>query len=564
MIIQAIIDIAEICSRHKIRQAVIAPGSRSAALTLAFARHPNIKTYVIPDERSAGYVALGLAQSSQQTVAVICTSGTAAANLYPAIIEAYYQEVPLLVLTADRPPEWIDQQDGQTVRQEKLYHNHILGSYQFPVSLDHKDAIWHAHRIINEAILKTQHFTRGPVHVNVPIREPFYPTDQEQFNFSAEIKIIDQIYTDSSLNKDQVYSIVKELTHFRKVLVLVGQGHWSAELLKLLTGIYEKLGWIIIGDITSNIHAIANSIDKHDLILMDHEIQKDLAPEIIISLGQSILSKGLKGFLRRSKPKAHWHISSNPEIRDTFQSLTKIIKVRPEIFFSAMNHEVSSDNRSIEFSEKWKRFQIKTKSEFEDFMDQIQEGEFAAVKKVIESLPADCDLHLANSMPVRYASYIGLKNKNDVRVWSNRGTSGIDGCLSTVIGHAMNKDCLQVLIAGDLAFFYDRNALWHSHVPANLRIILLNNHGGGIFRLIDGPRQQPELEEYFETKQALNAKNTANDFKLAYFSISDLPDLSKVLSEFFSKETGKAILEIETEPKMNEEVFASFKNHFNK
>ena len=191
MIIQAIVDIVEICSRHNISQVVIAPGSRSAALTLAFARHPSMNTFVILDERSAGYIALGLAQSSQQTVAIICTSGTAAANLYPAIIEAYYQKVPLLVLTADRPPEWIDQQDGQTIRQEKLYQNHVLASYHFPVSFDHQDSLWHAHRMVNEAILKTKGSPKGPVHINVPIREPFYPAQGEKFDFSkTESKIV--------------------------------------------------------------------------------------------------------------------------------------------------------------------------------------------------------------------------------------------------------------------------------------------------------------------------------------------------------------------------------------
>ncbi len=564
MIIQAIIDIAEICSRHKIHQAVIAPGSRSAALTLAFARHPKIKTYVIPDERSAGYVALGLAQSSRQTVAIICTSGTAAANLYPAIIEAYYQEVPLLVLTADRPPEWIDQQDGQTVRQDKIYHNHILDSYQFPVSFAHSDAIWHAHRMVNEAILKTMGLTQGPVHLNVPIREPFYPNEGEQFHYSSEIKIINQLFTEDNLNEDQVRNLAKELSSFKKVLMLVGQGHWSEDLLKNINSLQQEYGWVIIGDIISNVHPLATAVDKHDLILMDHEIQNDLAPELIVTIGQSILSKGLKGFLRRFKPQAHWHVGSDPEVRDTFQSLTTKISAKPEYFFSALVHAASSELRSLEFSEKWNISQRSRESEFENFMDQIQDGEFAATKKILEYLPTNCDLHLANSMPVRYASYIGLKSKKDVDVWSNRGTSGIDGCLSTVVGHALNKERLQVLITGDLAFFYDRNALWHSHVPENLRIILLNNHGGGIFRLIDGPRQQPELEEYFETKQTLNAENTAKDFNLAYFSMSDLSNLSNVLSEFFSNETGKAILEIETEPKTNEEVFMAFKNHFKK
>ena len=188
MIIQPINNIAEICTQLGIVQAVLCPGSRSAPLTLAFARHPKIETFVIPDERSAGYMAMGLAQSSLKPVVLICTSGTAVSNLYPAIIEAFYQQIPLLVLTADRPPEWIDQQDGQTIRQQNIYQNHVLASYQFPASFDHEEIIWHAERMISKAILKAKGSISGPVHVNIPIREPFYPAAEEDFHYSHELK----------------------------------------------------------------------------------------------------------------------------------------------------------------------------------------------------------------------------------------------------------------------------------------------------------------------------------------------------------------------------------------
>ncbi len=190
MIIQPIVNIAEICAKHGIEQVVICPGSRNAPITLAFARHQKIKTFVIPDERSAGFIALGLAQSSNNLVAIVCTSGTAVANLYPAIIEAFYQQVPLLILTADRPPEWIDQQDGQAIRQQNIFKNHVLGSYQFSDSFDHEDAVWHAEKMVSEAILKATSFSKGPIHINIPIREPFYPTADEKFHYSEKLKII--------------------------------------------------------------------------------------------------------------------------------------------------------------------------------------------------------------------------------------------------------------------------------------------------------------------------------------------------------------------------------------
>ena len=181
--------------------------------------------------------------------------------------------------------------------------------------------------------------------------------------------------------------------------------------------------------------------------------------------------------------------------------------------------------------------------------------------RIMKALPDGCALHLANSMPVRYAGYVGLKKK--IAVWSNRGTSGIDGCTSTAVGHALNASNLHVLITGDMAFFYDRNGLWHQHVPPNLRIIVLNNHGGGIFRLIDGPGKLPELNTYFEAHQALKADNTARDFGMAYYFANGLDKLDEQLNNFFNMDNGASIIEIETNPSDNEAIFTQFKHRIN-
>lgn len=563
MIIQPIVDIAEICSQLGIEQAVISPGSRSAVLTLAFARHPRIKTFVIPDERSAGFIALGLAQSSNKPVAVICTSGTAVANLYPAIIEAFYQKIPLIVLTADRPPEWIDQQDGQTIRQQNIYQNHILGSYQLPVSFKDPDDHWHANRLVNEAILKAAGEVQGPVHINIPFREPFYPLASESFSYSKSLRIVKHQTFQRTPENHQIDQLIQELNNFSRILIVAGQGQWSLSLTDTLEFIQIKYQWVLIGDIISNVHPVGGVFQKHDMILMHKQQKKKLAPDLLLTFGQSVLSKSLKGFLQNAELKAHWHIGEDGRVVDTFKSLTRKIILDPEQFFnSVVAGHLSENEEQYSYQKSWVMAENTAKESLTNFLDEAGIGEFQATAKIMEALPHDCHLHLANSMPVRYANYLGLTFKPKIRVWANRGTSGIDGCTSTTVGHALNSSKLQVLITGDVAFFYDRNALWHNDIPQNLRIIVLNNHGGGIFRLIDGPKQLDELETYFETHQKLNAENTARDFGMKYFSTRSMDGLPELLSLFFSMKTGAAILEIETDAKVNEKVFETFKKRF--
>ncbi len=563
MVIQPIVDIPEICHAHGVKQAVISPGSRSAAITLAFARHPGITTFVVPDERSAGFIALGLAQSSRKPVALICTSGTATANLYPAIIEAYYQQVPLLVLTADRPPEWTDQEDGQTIRQQNLYQNHILGFFQFPVAFDHPDAKWHANRLVNEALLKATGDVKGPVHLNIPVREPFYPLENEQYRFSKNVRIISRTHPPKASNQQLPEDLIRRIGKYRKIMIIAGQGQWGHDLMDALDKLQEKFHWVVVGDAIGNIHQIPNVITKHDVILMKKASDEGLAPDLLITFGMSVISKALKGFLRSAKPAEHWHVGTSSVVVDTFKALTLKIQIEPEQFFKGLQKWVLLSAK--EQQAFWTRWQAEEKQAGErmiQFFRETNEGEFFAVKKLLDVMPADCDLHLANSMPVRYVNYIGLKQDYAAMVWANRGTSGIDGCTGTAVGHALNSAKIQVLITGDVAFFYDRNALWHQHIPANLRIVLLNNQGGGIFRLIDGPAMQPELETFFEARHHLTAKNTAADFNLRYFSSNGSENTDGVLKDFFNPKAGASILEIITEPEINSGVFARFRDFF--
>ena len=560
MIIQPIINIAEICAQHQITQAVICPGSRNAPLTLAFARHPQIKTYVIPDERSAGFIGLGLAQSSQKPVVIVCTSGTAVANLYPAIIEAFYQQVPLLIFTADRPPEWIDQQDGQAIRQAHIYQNHILKTFEFPVSFDHIEAVWHSERMVSEAILVSSGQKQGPVHINIPIREPFYPTHEEKFQFEPDLKIITTPSIEKTPDPLWINSVIKDFEDFDKILVVVGQTTVSPGMIEVMNAIQRNLKWIFLGDITANIHGLSDPVTKHDIILkIPGEKQLEYVPELLLTFGKSVLSKSLKTFFRNQKIKEHWHIDKIPEFSDSYKSLTRHFQLDPYKFFKLIRENITIKKETqTKYFNKWIECETVAESFIENHLDWDEIGEFNVVKTLLDYLPENCQLHLTNSMPVRYANLIGVTDSFKGTIWSNRGTSGIDGCTGTCIGHAINSKDPNVLLTGDIAFFYDRNSLWHEHVPDNLRIILLNNHGGGIFRLIDGPKQLDELEEFFESNQKLNAANTARDFGLKYFKLQEMIALPDQLNMFFRKDTGPAILEVETNPNTNQQFFEEF------
>lgn len=557
---QSIYNIAEICAQKGMKEVILSPGSRCAPLTLSFVRHPEIETKTISDERSAAFIALGISQQTKRTTGLVCTSGSAAYNYAPAIAEAFYQQIPLLIFTADRPPEWIDQLDGQTIRQDAIYGKHVKASYTLPVDTTHPDSQWHITRIISEAINLSQEFPEGPVHINVPMREPFYP--ESPIVYDKKIKVIERTEEEKILREDTWNSLLKAYKEASKILIVAGQADPEHHRNSMLDTFVRKNNVPLLADIISNLNK-GSIINYHDSILSskNEELHKKLSPDLLITFGKSVISKNLKVFLRKHKPAQHWHIQPGGYIADTFQSLTKIIPVSPDYFFETLSQKLNQSSPRHSYFKLWEDEEKRAKENLGLFMEKENPfNEFSSLNLVFQALPDNSILHLANSMPVRYANYIGMSEyKNGIHVYANRGTSGIDGVISTAFGTALTTDKLVTVITGDMAFFYDRNALWNNYTPSNLRIIILNNHGGGIFRIIDGPNQQPELDEYFETKQKLIAENTAKDHNLDYALCKSSVQLSSMLDEFFKPDTRSKILEIETDSKTNAEVFKNFK-----
>ena len=562
---QPIYDIAQLCSIKGIQQAILCPGSRSAPLTLAFAQHPKITTRTISDERSAAFVALGISQQTRMPAVLVCTSGSAAYNFAPAIAEAFFQQIPLIVLTADRPSEWIDQMDGQTIRQKNIYGTHVKKSFDLPQEYEHADNRWHINRIVNEAINLAQEFPNGPVHINAPFREPLYPTKGETINFSLEIKTIEASPVANSLSVDLINNLQKKLGAFTKVMVVSGQHDHDERLLKSLDKFCKNQNTPLIGDVISNLHSIKYCVRHADVFLgqASESIKKSLQPELLITFGKSVISKQLKQFIRQHQPKEHWHIQPGGYVADTFQSLTLTVHVEPYVFFTELSLTKSTLNfesqKKENYSKLWEAEEHRIERPMESFFSPSSLGELHLVREIIKSLPVRCNLHLANSMSVRYANIIGMEAvRKGIHVFSNRGTSGIDGCTSTAVGHSLTSEIPNILITGDVAFFYDRNAFWNNYPLPNLRVVVLNNHGGIIFSMIDGPGNSSEAAEYFVTDQKLTAKNLCIEYDFDYLKLDNLRKVKNTLQDFFDFDGRTKILEIETEQELNKKLFNDF------
>jgi 2-succinyl-5-enolpyruvyl-6-hydroxy-3-cyclohexene-1-carboxylate synthase len=563
--LQAIYDIAALCAVKGLRDAVVSPGSRCAPLTLAFARHDKIKTKTISDERSAGFIALGIAQRTTKPVALVCTSGSAAYNYAPAIAEAFFSQTPLIVFTADRPVEWIAQHDGQTIFQYEIFGMHVKKSFQLPQEYDHPDNQWGINRIVNEAINVASQEPRGPVHINVPLREPLYPSSEKEITFSKNIRIIESIEPAYALPDDVRETLANEWNTFSNVLIVGGQTPADSELIDALREAADRHALPVVGDILSNLHAYDQLIRHTDLFLgqAPDSVKEALRPDLLITFGQSVISKNLKLFLRAYPARAHWHIQPAGNATDTFQQLTRIIPTTAVEFMDFLRSLKLAKGADMQkqrtYQQAWLTEERRAITVLENHFPQDKFGELEVVKELLSQLPRGCKLHLANSMSVRYANFIGLTSKQKVQVFCNRGTSGIDGCVSTAVGHSLNNDIPNILITGDMAFFYDRNAFWNNYPVPNLHIVVLNNHGGIIFNLIDGPAALPEAREYFITQQNLNADKLCDEYVFDYLKLDSRRKTKSLLSELLTFDGTTKVLEFESDVNVNKTLFDKLK-----
>jgi 2-succinyl-5-enolpyruvyl-6-hydroxy-3-cyclohexene-1-carboxylate synthase len=567
MRLQPVYDIAEICFRKGIREAILCPGSRCAPLTLSFVRHPGVNTRTISDERSAAFIAMGIAHQTSKPVVLICTSGSAAYNFAPAVAEAFFQQLPLVIITADRPLEWIGQLDGQTIDQQSIYGSHVKRSFQIREDI-HPDNDWSINREVNEAINLCDQWPRGPVHLNVSLREPLYPSDGETIAFTPNLRIIEPVVTRHHLPGRLTQSLSAQLQESRKTLIIVGQQDFSINLIAAVHAFCSAYRAPLVGEIISNMHPLPSRIAHSDIILggASTDLQEALRPDLLITFGKSLLSRNLKQFIRRYKPSEHWHIQEGvDQLRDPLQSITRTITASPEDFFSLLS-KTAPTAPSPSYLDAWMREDQKAAEAVQSFFADTPGGEFRFMYEVMNRIPDHVVLHLSNSMAVRYANLLSLsEKKKGVQVFANRGTSGIDGCTSTAVGHALSDDDnIHVLITGDMAFFYDQNAFWNNYSVPNLRIILINNHGGAIFGMIDGPQGLPEAKEYFITNQARTAKFVAQEFGFDYTRVQDPSEASSMFENFFRLDGRTKMIEFETFDQEAQRIFLDFKQKMRK
>lgn len=530
-----------------ITDVVLTPGSRNAPFSISIANTPFFETYSIVDERSAAFFALGLSQQSKKPTVLICTSGTALLNYAPAIAEAYYQRIPLLVISADRPEEWIDRGEGQSIRQNNVFQNYT--DFSACLIADEKDGSVQNEGVIQNTIQKLL-ANKGPVHLNVPFQEPLYELIEceglPSFQFELKENSVDVL--------KEIVRSVDLLQQAERIMVLVGQ-HVYEDFSKELDQFNQLNQVIVLTETHANVN-IENAFPCIDRLIMGlgENAQQMLAPDVLITVGTNIISRKVKAILRKAKPK-HIQVGVNEKPMDTFDCLEAQCNLTPQDFFISLN-------------------QIQNKSEWKSELLSIQENQLKQVvawlpsasfsdltvfSSILNSIPNGTDLQMGNSSVVRYIQLFN-QNKN-LTYFGNRGVAGIDGSTSTAIGAAWKTKKPTLLISGDLSFHYDSNAFWNNYLSKQLKVIVINNGGGGIFRIIDGSKDTEHLQQFFETSHSSKSiKGIADFYNLNYFSASNNDELNRILPLFF-EENCVCVLEIFTPQEDNPKALDAFFQH---
>jgi 2-succinyl-5-enolpyruvyl-6-hydroxy-3-cyclohexene-1-carboxylate synthase len=570
--------VVTLCKTHNIKNIVISPGSRNAPLTIGFSYDDFFKAYSIVDERCAAFFALGIAQQLQEPVAVVCTSGSALLNYYPAVAEAFYSNIPLVVLSADRPKHLLDIGDGQTVKQKNVYGDHVL--YSTNLKLDVKDeqkksseedlAIFKSlenklerllglqkdiqsyneseiHDALTIAALKS-----GPVHINIPFDEPLYDVVDELTITPQAFKIQNRV---EKIDSFEIKSCLDVWHSAKRKMILVGVMQPNSIEEQWIQELADDDSVLVFTETTSNLHHqdFFPGIDKMIAPLNQDEF-KNLQPDILLTFGGLIVSKKIKAFLRQFKPEHHWHVDLF-NANDTFFCLEKHIQLSPNTFLRTFLPQVTHHTKS-DYKALWLDIRQKRRKMHEVYLKTIPFSDFSVFNTLLKSLPKQSNLQVSNSSTIRYSQLFQMPKQ--IKVFCNRGTSGIDGSTSTAIGAALATKERTTFITGDLSFFYDSNALWNNYIPKNFRIIVINNEGGGIFRILPGHKNTDNFDMYFETKHKLSAKQLCEMYGFKYSKANDQTTLDKELEFFYNTAKQPKLLEVFTPSRINDEVLLDY------
>jgi len=565
------------CQQKDIRHIVISPGSRNAPLIISFTEDPFFTCYSIVDERCAAFFALGIAQQLQKPVAVVCTSGSALLNFYPAVAEAFYSDIPLVVISADRPHYKIDIGDGQTIRQDHVFDRHIGYSANLMQDVTHATetiltllpSMIHDQASIekqqenicdfnNKELKKALEIasdTNTPVHINIPFEEPLYHTvtiDREAMSTADKSLPVVPLSQDLSPYLQLWNSSAKKM-------VLVGVYPPNSIEQKILDHLAKDPSVLIFTETTSNLHH-PNFFKSIDSIIAPIENSKNkealfdaLQPDILLTFGGLIVSKKIKAFLRNYKPQHHWHIHEK-KAYDTFFSTPVHFK------YSANSFLKTFLKNSVAVDSTYQKVWLKIKSDYlhkrDVYLNQIPFSDLLVFNHIISTIPSGYMVQLANSSTVRYTQLFDMDP--GVTVFCNRGTSGIDGSTSTAIGASLIQKDPTVLITGDLSFFYDSNGLWNKYLRSDFRIIVLNNEGGGIFRILPGKEETENFKNYFETTHSLDIQSLCKVYQLEYQKADSEITLQEELATFYEASETARVLEIKTPRKLNNEILLAY------
>ena len=488
---------------HGIRHAVVCPGSRNAPIVHNLNECPDIQCYPVTDERSAGFYALGMTQYLDEPVVVCVTSGTALLNLAPAVAEAYYQHRSLVVVSADRPVQWIDQLDGQTLPQPDALGRFVRRAVSLPEPHDEEER-WYCNRLVNEALI----VRHSPVHINVPITEPLF-----QFT-------------------------VSELPEERKIELLPADipPHTLSHLVRMFM---QSARPMLIAGQPMNPH-----LDEAVCLVKDDE---SYVPDFVLYIGGSIVSKRLKHFLRKAKET--WAVNATGEVNDTFMNLTHVVQGDGEVVADQIRFML--EQQSHPFVEKWEALLAKVRAQAEAYQPAF--SQMAAVKCFEANVP-DSTVHYANSQAVRLANIYARHS-----VYCNRGVNGIEGSLSTAAGFSCVADQRVFCVIGDLSFFYDQNALWNQNLNGKLRILLLNNGRGGIFNLLPGLEQSPARDRLVAASHHTTAEGICRQNNVTYLHASDMKEMQQDIDALLHVESDRPLLlEVFTNAEEDERVYRDY------
>ncbi len=541
--------VTQLCLAKKIDHIVISPGSRNAPLTIGFTENSAFKNFSIVDERCAAFFALGIAQQLNHPVALVCTSGSALLNYYPAIAEAYYSNIPLVIISADRPEHLVEIGDGQTIKQEGVFSNHILYNANCKEGEKYQDS--------NENLINTAFnisiTKKGPVHINVPFSEPLYETVASQMVQPVHINL-DQTHSNFDPLSHVYMDFVEQWNVASRKMILVGVLAPNSLEQKYLDSLVQDESVIILTETTSNLHHehIFPAIDQL-IAPLDEDGFKNLKPDLLLTFGGLIVSKKIKAFLRKYAPKDHYHI-------DPYKGYDTFFKLKYHFDTDVNSFMTQFISNIKQVKSTYRNFWLNTKTHrlmgHKRYLEHIPFSDFSVFNTLFKEAPKNIQLQLANSATIRYAQLFGLHASFDV--FCNRGTSGIDGSTSTAIGAAHASSKQTVFITGDLSFFYDSNALWNNYIRKDFRIIIVNNSGGGIFRILPGNKDSDNFSKFFETNHQLTAEKVAQLYGFEYRDAHSTESLESALGDFYDESSVPRILEVFTPSNINDRILLEY------